>query len=114
MLRHCCAKIGNLAPDEVSQTKRKSEMTVKKLDVLIRIIVETLSDGSKVYDIELPGGSRLHAVSVKAAIKMAESFVTAINDHTVGQTADYQFREVIDSRTYEGWEPDMAIEFENK
>ena len=55
--------------------------------IIIWVISETLTDGSKVYDVELPGGFRVHAVDLDAALAMAEDIVSAINEHASAQTA---------------------------
>ena len=50
------------------------------MDHWINIIATTLSDGSKVYDVDLP--TRLHAVTFADAQMLAKTIVRAIADHT--------------------------------
>ena len=51
-------------------------------DLLIWIIATRLSDGGKVYAVELPGGHKIDAVDEDAAMEMADAFVEAINEHS--------------------------------
>ena len=51
-------------------------------DILIWIVRETLSDGSEVCNVELPGGEKIAATSYGAATDLAQTIVDAINEHS--------------------------------
>jgi uncharacterized protein (DUF1501 family) len=50
--------------------------------ITIHVVVDTLTDGSKVYNVRF-GGVTLHATDETAANRLAESLVEAINELTV-------------------------------
>ena len=64
------------------------ETKTAALPTLIWIVKERLTDGSHVYDIELPGGHIVHARDEEAATEMATSIAEAISEHSANEKAD--------------------------
>lgn len=52
------------------------------MEYAIRVVRETLTDGSFVYNIRL-GDAVFHACSENDATKLADTLFSAINEHTV-------------------------------
>ena len=57
-------------------------MTDDPREHLIRINSDRLSDGSEVFSVLLPGGTKLPAITEADAHDLAEAIADAINDHT--------------------------------
>ena len=57
-------------------------MTDNTPDVLIWVIPTVLTDGSRVYAVEMPGEYKVDAITEADAADMAQEIVEAINEHS--------------------------------
>lgn len=64
---------------------------MEKPMIEIKIATETLSDGSKAFNVII-GGLKLSAVSELAAIKLANLMAVGINKHTSDKAESYFLR----------------------